>query len=63
MGKPRKLGMKTAYIPNSKADMRHKKTIYQRGREVAERAERIAHERRDRRELLEVERIKKEVQK
>lgn len=33
MGKPRKLGMKTTYIPNAKADMRHHKKVYQRGRE------------------------------
>ena len=25
--------MKTTYIPNSKADMRHHKKVYQRGRE------------------------------
>ena len=63
MGKPKKLGMKTAYIPNSKADMRYKKNIYQRGREFAERSEQISHERRERRELAELERMKKEVQK
>ena len=33
MSKPRKLGMKTTYIPNAKADMRHRKKVYQRGRE------------------------------
>ena len=33
MSKPRKIGMKTTYIPNSKADMRHRKKVYQRGRE------------------------------
>lgn len=33
MGKPRKLGMNTTYIPNAKADMRHHKKVYQRGRE------------------------------
>lgn len=35
MSKPRKLGMKTTYIPNAKADMRHHKKVYQRGRERA----------------------------
>ena len=33
MSKPRKLGIKTTYIPNAKADMRHNKKVYQRGRE------------------------------
>ena len=37
MAKPRLLGMKSSYIPNSKADMRFKKKVYQRGREIAER--------------------------
>ena len=35
MSKPRKLGMKSTYVPNSKADMRHHKKVYQRGREKA----------------------------
>lgn len=35
MSKPRKLGMKSTYIPNAKADMRHNKTIYQHNREKA----------------------------
>ena len=35
MSKPRKLGMKSAYVPNAKADMRHHKKVYQRGREKA----------------------------
>ena len=35
MSKPRKLGTKTAYIPNAKADMRRHKKVYQRGREKA----------------------------
>lgn len=33
MSKPRKLGMKSTYIPNAKADMRRHKKVYQRGRE------------------------------
>lgn len=33
MGKPKKLGMNTTYVPNAKADMRHHKKVYQRGRE------------------------------
>ena len=35
MGKPRMYGMKTGYIPNAKADMLHRKKVYQRGREKA----------------------------
>lgn len=37
MGKARLYGMTSAYTPNSKADMRHRKKVYQRGREIAER--------------------------
>lgn len=36
MGKPRIYGMQSGYIPNAKADMRHKPHIYQRGREFTE---------------------------
>ena len=35
MSKPKKLGMKSTYIPNAKADMRRHKKVYQRGREKA----------------------------
>lgn len=35
MSKPKKLGMKSTYIPNAKADMRHHKKVYQRGKEKA----------------------------
>ena len=35
MSKPKKYGLKTGYIPNAKADMRHHKKVYQRGREKA----------------------------
>ena len=31
--KARMYGMKTGYVPNAKADMRHHKKVYQRGRE------------------------------
>ena len=37
MSKARLYGMNNAYIPNSKADMRFRKNVYQRGREIAER--------------------------
>lgn len=43
MGKARMYGMQTRYVPNAKADMRHRKKVYQRGRETVD-------ERRDRRE-------------
>ncbi len=33
MSKPRKLGMKSTYIPNAKADMRRRKKVYQHPRE------------------------------
>ena len=33
MSKPKLIGTKTGYIPNAKADMRHHKKVYQRGRE------------------------------
>ena len=35
MSKPKMYGMNTRYIPNAKADMRHHKKVYQRGREKA----------------------------
>ena len=33
MSKPKMYGQQTQHIPNSKADMRHRKRVYQRGRE------------------------------
>ena len=35
MSKPRMYGNQTGYVPNAKADMRHHKKVYQRGREKA----------------------------
>ena len=35
MSKAKMYGMKTGYVPNAKADMRHRKKVYQRGREKA----------------------------
>lgn len=35
MSKPKLFGRKTTYVPNAKADMRHHKKGYQRGREKA----------------------------
>ena len=52
MSKARLYGINTAYIPNSKADMRCRKNIYQRGWEVAERDPRdIGTNRKERRRL------------
>lgn len=33
MSKAKMYGMKTGYVPNARADMRHRKKVYQRGRE------------------------------
>lgn len=56
MAKPRKYGMFTTHIPNAKADMRFRKKVYQRGREIAERD--ISESRAARRERRELERMK-----
>lgn len=37
MSKPKMYGMKTGYVPNAKADMRHHKKVYQRGLEKVSR--------------------------
>lgn len=56
MAKPRLLGMKSSYIPNSKADMRFKRKVYQRGREITERDP--GESRAARREMKQHERMK-----
>lgn len=55
MAKPRKYGMFTTCIPNANADIRFRKKVYQRGREIAERD---PQEIRQRRELKQMERMK-----
>ena len=52
MSKPKLYGMKTAYVPNAKADMRHHKTVYQRQREKVSRDndERVMAERQAKKE-------------
>ena len=35
MSKPKMYGAYTCYVPNARADMRHRKKVYQRGREKA----------------------------
>ena len=37
MGKAKMYGAKSSYIPNAKADMRHRQKLYQHGCGVAER--------------------------
>jgi hypothetical protein len=56
MAKPRKNGMFATFIPNAKADMRFRKKVYQRGREIAEREP--YESRAARRERRELERMK-----
>lgn len=51
MAKPRKYGMFTTHIPNAKADMRFRKKVYQRGREIAERDPQDIRQRRDQKQL------------
>lgn len=51
MSKPRLYGMPGSYTPNSRMDMRHKKNIYQRGREIAERDPYELHERKEMKRL------------
>lgn len=60
MSKPRLYGSPGSYTPNSRMDMRHKKKVYQRGREIAERD---PEEIRNRKELKELEAMKREYQK
>lgn len=55
MSKPIKYGFQRAYTPNAKADMRFRKKVYQRGREIAERDPR---ERLREKEVKEMEREK-----
>lgn len=47
MGKAKLLGMKSTFVPNAKADMRFRRKIYLRNREIAERDPYEVHERRD----------------
>jgi len=58
MGKPRMIGMNSAYIPNAKADMRYRKAACQRGQEITEKGSREI--RLQRREVKELKRMKQE---
>lgn len=58
MSKAAKYGMNRSYIPNAKADMRHHKKIYQRGREYTDKHELVMQEIRERREMQQLERMK-----
>lgn len=54
MGKAKLLGAKSNFVPNSKADMRFRRKLYQHNREIAERDPYEVYERREmkRREKL-----------
>lgn len=56
MGKTKMVGMNKSYIPNAKADMRFHKKVYQHGREIAERD---PVDIRQRRELKQMEELKR----
>ena len=58
MSKAKLYGMKSSYIPNSRADMRFNKKLYQRGREYTDKHEAVVQEIRERRKLNELERMK-----
>lgn len=58
MGKPRLYGMKSSYIPNTRADMRFNKKLYQRGREYTDKHEAVVQEIRELREMKQLERMK-----
>ena len=45
MAKAKLLGMRIAYVPNAKADMRCRKKVYMRGMAAAERAAWLKRER------------------
>ena len=62
MSKPRMLGMRSSYIPNSRADMRFNKKLYQRGREYTNKHESVVLEIRERRKMNELERMKADAQ-
>lgn len=63
MSKAKKLGIKSNYIPNARADMRFNKKLYQRGREYTDKHEAVVQEIRGRREMKQLERMKANAQK
>ncbi len=60
MGKPRLMGLNNAYIPNSKADMHFNRNTYQRSVDKARRFEDLSADRREQRQLQELEQMKRE---
>jgi hypothetical protein len=50
------IGWNSRFVPNSKSDMRFKKKIYQRGREIAERDPYELHAKREMKRLEELKR-------
>lgn len=58
MSKAKMMGMNRSYIPNSKADMRFHKKIYQRGREYTDKHEFVTQEVRELCEMKRLEALK-----
>lgn len=58
MGRPKMYGLKTGFVPNSKADMRYQRNIYQRGREYTEKHQAVVQEIRERREMKRLAELK-----
>ena len=60
MGKAKKYGAFASYIPNSKADMRYRRKVYEKKKEFADNAGLRAALRSEQKQLEELERMKKE---
>ena len=58
MGRPKMYGLKNGFVPNSKADMRYQRNIYQRGREYTEKHQAVVQEIRERREMKRLAELK-----
>lgn len=58
MSRPKMYGLKTGFIPNSKADMRYQRNIYQRGREYTDKHQAVVQEIRERREMKRLAELK-----
>lgn len=60
MGKARMYGAYAPYTPNSKADMRYRRKVYEKKKEFADNAGERAALRRELKQLEELERMKRE---
>lgn len=60
MGKARMMGAFASYTPNSKMDMRYRRKQFERQKEMADNATLKAEQRRQQKELKELERMKME---